>query len=360
MIEKAASATGSSDVVEVSLAIGDTADVDTAVVIRYQLVGVDAINDTTWSDTMMYVVAPNRGKRNMTNNKVNVADVMRLVYLIAIDEIVPTMIDYLGLDLDVSGSFDTSDLLAELAIWKGTGTLLAGMSIPEDATAKASLSYEATDKANANLTLNIDNSAAMSVGVFKIKYDKDKFSFGEVKATDRLKGLTIVSDANEAKGIFTIVVLNTEGGQIAKGSGAALNIAISAIGDKFDGVGEISLLNAEFDEGVSAEISREALSPKALLPKAFAMSQNYPNPFNPSTTIAYDIPEGDNVHVQLNVYNMRGQLVRTLVDESKSEGSYQIQWDGSDNYGRRVSSGVYFYRIKAGEFSKTRKMVILK
>ena len=57
---------------------------------------------------------------------------------------------------------------------------------------------------------------------------------------------------------------------------------------------------------------------------------------------------------------MRGQLVRTLVDETKSEGSYQIQWDGADNYGRRVSSGVYFYRIKAGEFSKTRKMVILK
>jgi flagellar hook assembly protein FlgD len=132
------------------------------------------------------------------------------------------------------------------------------------------------------------------------------------------------------------------------------------VGDKFDGVGEISLLNAGFEEGVSAEISREVLSPKALLPKAFAMSQNYPNPFNPSTTIAYDIPEGDNVQVQLNVYNMRGQLVRTLVNESKSEGSYQIQWDGSDNYGRRVSSGVYFYRIKAGEFSKTRKMVILK
>jgi hypothetical protein len=360
MIEKAASATGSSDVVEVSLAIGDTADVDTAVVIRYQLVGVDSGSDTTYSDTMMYVVAPNRGKRNMTNNAVNVADVMRLVYLIAIDEIVPTVVDYLGLDLDADGSFDTPDLTSELAIWKGTGTLLAGTSIPENATAKAALSYEATDKATANLALNLEASDNMNMAVFRIKYDTEKFVFGDAQATERLQGVSVVTGNNAEEGVYTVVLVNVEGAQIVQGSGAILNIQVSAVGDKFDGVGEISLLNAGFEEGVAAEISREVLSPKALLPKAFALSQNYPNPFNPSTTIAYDIPEGDNVQVQLKVYNMRGQLVRTLVDESKSEGSYQIQWDGTDNYGRRVSSGVYFYRIKAGEFSKTRKMVILK
>ncbi|KPJ58770.1 MAG: hypothetical protein AMJ46_13650 [Latescibacteria bacterium DG_63] len=107
-------------------------------------------------------------------------------------------------------------------------------------------------------------------------------------------------------------------------------------------------------------MNSEALALKVALPKAFALSQNFPNPFNPQTTIAFDIPEGKEVNVRLNVYNMRGQLVRTLVNEFKSEGSYQIQWDGTDNYGRRVSSGVYFYRITTGEFSQTRKMVILK
>ncbi len=107
-------------------------------------------------------------------------------------------------------------------------------------------------------------------------------------------------------------------------------------------------------------MNREALALKVVLPKLFAMGQNYPNPFNPSTTVAFDIPEGKEVNVRLNVYNMRGQLIRTLVNEVKSEGSYQIQWDGADNYGRRVSSGVYFYRITTGEFSQTRKMVLLK
>ncbi|MFC1544568.1 T9SS type A sorting domain-containing protein [Gemmatimonadota bacterium] len=361
LIEKAASATGSSDVVTVSLAIGDTANVDTAVVIRYQLVAVDADDDTTYSDTMMYVAAPNRGKRNMSSRAVNVGDVMRLVYLAAIESIVPTVVDYLGLDLNVDGMFDlSSDLVALRAIWQGTGTMLAGVSVPENSTAKAELSYEATDKASANLALNLESSADFNMALFRIKYDTEKFSFGEAKATERLRGVSVVTGNNTEDGVYTIVLINVEGGQIVKGSGAILNIQISAVGDKFDGVGEVSLLNAEFEQEVAAEISREVLSPKALLPKAFALSQNYPNPFNPSTTIAYEIPEGDNVQVQLKVYNMRGQLVRTLVDESRSEGSYQIQWDGSDNYGRRVSSGVYFYRIKAGEFSKTRKMVILK
>ncbi|MBW7997550.1 MAG: T9SS type A sorting domain-containing protein [Candidatus Glassbacteria bacterium] len=352
-------AVASLDSSQVSLALPDTVAVDTAVVIKYQIVAVDAVDSVTYSDTMMYVVAPTRGKRNMTDDAVNVADVMRLVYLIAIDEIVPKLVDYFGLDLDQDGAFLTADLVAELAIWRGTGTLLAGVSVPEDASAKAELSYEATGKSTANLALNLETSDNLNMAVFRIKYDTEKFIMGEATATERLKGVSVVTGNNTKEGIYTIVLVNIEGGRIVKGNGAILNIAISATGDKFDGVGEISLLNAGFEEGVAVELSREVLSPKALLPKDFALS-NFPNPFNPSTTIAYDIPEGDNVQVQLKVYNIRGQLVRTLVNESKSEGSYQIQWDGSDNYGRKVSSGVYFYRIKAGEFSQTRKMVILK
>ncbi|MEA2062470.1 MAG: T9SS type A sorting domain-containing protein, partial [Gemmatimonadota bacterium] len=88
--------------------------------------------------------------------------------------------------------------------------------------------------------------------------------------------------------------------------------------------------------------------------------QNFPNPFNPSTTIAYDIPDGKTVMVSLQVFNLRGQLLRTLVDEEKEAGTYQIQWDGKDSRGGPVSSGIYFYRIRAGDFARVRKMVILK
>ncbi len=98
------------------------------------------------------------------------------------------------------------------------------------------------------------------------------------------------------------------------------------------------------------------------LPKVFALNQNYPNPFNPSTAIVYDVPEsvGGSVPVSLTIYNTRGQKVRTLVDQPKVPGSYTVQWDGSNGHGEQVSSGIYFYKIIAGDFVKVKKMVVLK
>ncbi len=98
----------------------------------------------------------------------------------------------------------------------------------------------------------------------------------------------------------------------------------------------------------------------ASLPDKFQLLQNHPNPFNPSTSIRYDIPEGENVYTTLSLYNTRGQLVKTLVNGQKGPGSYVINWDGRDENGRMVPSGVYFYRIQAGEFVQTRKMILLK
>ena len=97
------------------------------------------------------------------------------------------------------------------------------------------------------------------------------------------------------------------------------------------------------------------------LPRAFSLSQNFPNPFNPSTVISYTIPEqSEQVAVKLNVFNIRGQVVKTLLDQVQGPGIYTVEWDGMDNSGRRAASGVYFYRISAGDFVSMRKMVLLK
>ena len=101
-------------------------------------------------------------------------------------------------------------------------------------------------------------------------------------------------------------------------------------------------------------------STQAELPKAFALSRNVPNPFNPSTTISYTVPENTVVQVSLEVFNMRGMLVRKLVDAERTPGVYSVIWDGTDQKGARVSSGVYFYRLRAGDFIKMRKMVLIK
>ncbi len=93
-------------------------------------------------------------------------------------------------------------------------------------------------------------------------------------------------------------------------------------------------------------------------PTSFTLSQNYPNPFNPRTQIRFDLPV--RTHVNLVVYNVLGQRVNTLVDEVLSRGQYVVDWDGADQGGSAVSSGIYFYRIEAETFTETRKMVLLK
>jgi len=95
-----------------------------------------------------------------------------------------------------------------------------------------------------------------------------------------------------------------------------------------------------------------------ILPEDFALNQNYPNPFNPITSIAFEMPGAQNV--RLTVYNMLGQKVRTLVDGHRPAGYYSVQWDGRDDFGKALSSGIYFYRIEAGAFRKTNKMILLK
>jgi len=99
-----------------------------------------------------------------------------------------------------------------------------------------------------------------------------------------------------------------------------------------------------------------------VLPVAFQLSQNYPNPFNPETNIRFDIPAQmtEGTYVQLLVYNLLGQLVRILVDGTRFPGHHVVQWDGKNEFGEIVPSGVYFYTIIAGDFKAIKKMTLLR
>jgi len=100
-----------------------------------------------------------------------------------------------------------------------------------------------------------------------------------------------------------------------------------------------------------------------ILPEKSMLMQNYPNPFNPETWIPYQLAEDSPVEV--SIYNVKGELVRMLNFGHQSAGVYVAKskaayWDGRDNLGEKVGSGVYFYRLRAGSFSSMRKLVVLK
>jgi hypothetical protein len=94
------------------------------------------------------------------------------------------------------------------------------------------------------------------------------------------------------------------------------------------------------------------------IPMQYHLGQNYPNPFNPATVITFSLPLP--AEVSLAVYNLLGRNVAILAEGTWPAGEYQVEWDGTDGYGRRVASGVYLYRLEAGDFSLQRKMVLLK
>jgi hypothetical protein len=116
--------------------------------------------------------------------------------------------------------------------------------------------------------------------------------------------------------------------------------------------------NASNKDAGSGEIISGVDDENTIIPDEFFVSQNYPNPFNPTTTFSYGLPSNSNVRIE--IFNVLGQSVRVLLDDYQSAGYQSITWDGLDNSGSQVTSGVYFYKINAGEFNQTKKMLMIK
>ncbi|MEA2096075.1 MAG: FlgD immunoglobulin-like domain containing protein [Candidatus Cloacimonadota bacterium] len=96
-----------------------------------------------------------------------------------------------------------------------------------------------------------------------------------------------------------------------------------------------------------------------VVPAEISLHQNYPNPFNPATTISFDVTQTSSF-VTLEIYNMKGQKVKQLVNEQLSAGQYSVTWNGNDDSDNPVSSGIYFYKLRAGKYTSTKKMILMK
>ncbi|HVO75143.1 MAG TPA: choice-of-anchor D domain-containing protein [Ignavibacteriaceae bacterium] len=119
---------------------------------------------------------------------------------------------------------------------------------------------------------------------------------------------------------------------------------------------KIILVNTENQK--VQEIDVEISYVDNVMPTSYSLSQNFPNPFNPTTNIKFSVPETN--QVKITIFNSIGQEVRTLFLGQVDQGAYEIQWDGKDNSGRLTSSGMYIYKMTAGTFSQSRKMMFLK
>ncbi len=190
------------------------------------------------------------------------------------------------------------------------------------------------------------NNGAGSSGLLTAFMDEDHDD-NEGSHHSRMTLETGVIDGNTHVLIYNIGDNQLKAGEILEHVNAKL---LSADASDFNGSFVVVKFDFATDVGTTGDV---------IQPNSFELKQNYPNPFNPTTTIAFSLPKRSDV--ELSIYNMLGQRIRTLVEQSKPAGEHRIIWDGKDKNGGTVASGMYLYRLKAGaEISVTRKMVLLK
>jgi hypothetical protein len=191
---------------------------------------------------------------------------------------------------------------------------------------------------------------------FSVNYDPSVLEF--VRATgDNTLGESKLAQpqvANKADGTVAVAAY----GQTATQGNLGVSLVFRAkaeIENSNIDVTEAMLQDGSYDLNQVASLGTVQVQTR---PEIFGLADNYPNPFNPETTLKYQLPEA--ADVKLEVYNVVGQVVRTLVASHQNAGRYVAQWDATNDNGQPLSSGIYFYHIQAGDFQKTKKMLLLK
>lgn len=225
-----------------------------------------------------------------------------------------------------------------------------------------------SDRVVAGETMFVDVSLAnvqalMGYG-FVLHYDAEKFEYVEAvpAAEDLLKstgGETPLFRSLSPEAGQVHVMNSIVNGSEVSGDGDVVRLVFRVLRDFEDNARFEIADGLVFDPSQLANPLAGGVLDIQTTPTEFALLQNFPNPFNPETTIGYELAESADVTLQ--IYNVVGQVVRTLmVSEPQLVGRYQVRWDGMDDRGVPVSSGIYFYQISAGKFQDVRKLMLLK
>ena len=207
------------------------------------------------------------------------------------------------------------------------------------------------------LDVRVADFAAIKGYGLQVQYEADKLKFVEVLTDEPLGGSALAAPQvlSDEAGVLAVAAL----GDVVSEGELALSLVFRPTTEIEHTVIEITD-NQTYDSAFG--FNRLGLPVPVQLqtrPAVFALASNYPNPFNPATTIKYSLPQA--ADVELTVYNVMGQVVRTLIAEHQSAGRYVVEWDATNDSGHSLSSGMYFYRLAAGgEFLETKKMLLLK
>ena len=248
------------------------------------------------------------------------------------------------------------------------GDLMRGLTITGGQNALARLKVERVNDPAVDagtLTLRVSLSQVRQLKGYGLRLEYDPSGYAFLKAVEPAGNLLdsgahqepLFLTSDRTPGELTIAAARVDG-KGGSGEGALVELVFRAIGgspasDFVISEGVLVGVDSAVDRLSHVEVAD--LKP---LPDQYVLDQCAPNPFNPSTEIGYELPEQG--YVRLAVYNLLGQEVRVLVNETLQAGTYTATWDGRDAFGRVVASGVYVYRMRAGDFLASKRMLLLK
>lgn len=251
-------------------------------------------------------------------------------------------------------------------IW--AADLTRGLTITGGGNALARLNVECVhDEAAGNgvLTLHVSLSQTRDLKGygFSLAYDPGKYTFVEAREPDGnlLKTgagrETLFLASDRRPGVLDVAAARVVGGGVS-GEGGLVELVFRVTDTPSASDFQISESVLIGIDGSVDLLSHVEIGNLEALPDRSGLDPNAPNPFNPSTVIGYRLAEAG--EVRLAIYNLLGQEVRVLVNERQEAGGFTATWDGTDELGRRMASGVYLYRMQVGAFSAVRRMVLLK
>ncbi|MCK5733194.1 MAG: T9SS type A sorting domain-containing protein, partial [Candidatus Latescibacteria bacterium] len=198
----------------------------------------------------------------------------------------------------------------------------------------------------------IDNMDGVLSGRLEVRYNPAILKAKEVRKGTLLGDYLFVSNGADGKALMSFA-----GSESRKGSGNLAQVEFERVNRVSEEVSEVRLDAVQLNEQSNPVASMISISISGR-PAKYVFAQNTPNPFNAQTRMAFDLSAAG--RVDLSIYNLSGQRVRTLVDEWRESGSYSAVWDGKDRLGREVASGLYLIRIEVNDFVGIRRMVLLR
>ena len=286
------------------------------------------------------------------DSETTIADVLALVDFI-LEETAPSDAAFNNCDINRDDALNIADVVMIVDIIAGTSTGRVSGS-GSMAFVDLSAQYQSSE-----LLVNLDYDGALKGFQFDLSYDPELVTIG-APGLGFVQDNVMITYSKLSDGLIKVIVVDIEGETVQSNQQDLVRIPYSFNGDILDISGiSISDIFVSGPKGKIADVASRTVSANVkLVPGVFALHQNYPNPFNPKTEIRFDLPEASIVEVA--IYNLMGQKVKILTNKEITPGYHILQWDGTNDRGSMVSTGMYFYTLHTNKYHSMRKMLFLK